>query len=148
MGQITNKESKRQPGRTCAIIIEGDKILLIKRHCEAREIKDYFIIPGGGIEGKETPEKAILREVKEELSINITIDKELFSFVNFGGLEHYFLVKSYSGTVKNSSEVTMDNPKDTYEIVWQPLLSLNEINVLPQQASKLILDYAKAKRIV
>lgn len=148
MDKVTKNKSVRQPGRSCAIIINGDKILLIKRHCEARQIKDYYIIPGGGIEGNETPKQAILREAKEELSIDIQLSKELFSFVNFGGLERYFLVKSYSGTVNGSNEISMDNSADTYEIIWHPLSTLHDINILPDKAKQLIIDYARSQGIV
>jgi ADP-ribose pyrophosphatase YjhB (NUDIX family) len=47
-----------------AIVVHDDKILLIKNLN-----KTYWSLPGGGKKKKETPESAIVRELKEELSI-------------------------------------------------------------------------------
>lgn len=141
-------KTQRQPGRSCVVIIKDKKLLVIKRHCENREIKDYYILPGGGIEGVETPEQAAIREAKEELSIDVKLDHELFSFINFGGTEHYFLVKSYSSEIQGSNEITKANPDDTYEPTWQKLDALQEITLLPEKAKQRIISYAKSKGIV
>ena len=55
-----------------AAIIQGDKILLIKHH-EFKSGRSYWILPGGGIEPGETEEECILREVKEETSLDVNI---------------------------------------------------------------------------
>jgi 8-oxo-dGTP diphosphatase len=54
-----------------AIFIEG-KILLVKR-------KDIPIweLPGGAIDNSETPEEAVLREIKEETGIDANIDRKV-----------------------------------------------------------------------
>lgn len=50
--------------RACAIVIdEVNHILLMHRVNNGRE---YWVFPGGSIEVGETPEEAVLRELKEE----------------------------------------------------------------------------------
>lgn len=50
--------------RVRALIIEEDKILLIKR---VKANLSYFVIPGGGVEAGESNEEALIRECREEL---------------------------------------------------------------------------------
>ena len=41
------------------------------------DYKDWWEFPGGKVEQGETPEKALVREIKEELNADIQIDKYL-----------------------------------------------------------------------
>ena len=58
-----------------AIIRKGDKIFATQRGYG--DWKDYWEYPGGKIEPGETPEQALLREIREELDADIRIDKHL-----------------------------------------------------------------------
>lgn len=53
-----------------ALIIDG-KVVLVKR----RDIP-MWVLPGGGIDGDETPEEAIIREVKEETGFDAKITRK------------------------------------------------------------------------
>lgn len=62
---------------TCAILLEGDKVLCAQRSEEmAHPLKWEF--PGGKIEEGESPEECLKRELKEELNLDIEI-KEAFN---------------------------------------------------------------------
>ena len=56
-----------------AIIVDGDKIFATQRGYG--EFKDGWEFPGGKIEQGETPEQALIREIKEELDTEIEIGK-------------------------------------------------------------------------
>lgn len=56
-----------------AIIRKGDKIFATQRGYG--DFKDWWEFPGGKIESGETPEEALVREVKEELDAEISVDK-------------------------------------------------------------------------
>src|SRR5512140_86541 len=62
---------------TCAIIRnEEDEVLIVQRGEEsAHPLKWEF--PGGKVSAGETPEECILREIKEELSMDIVIVAKL-----------------------------------------------------------------------
>ena len=55
-----------------AIIRKGDKIFATQRGYG--EWKDWWEFPGGKIEQGETPEEALKREIREELSTEINVD--------------------------------------------------------------------------
>lgn len=62
-----------------AIVLDGDKIALIhvKEH-------NYYMLPGGGLEGDENPQNGLIREVAEELGCVVEIIDEV------GSVEVYF----------------------------------------------------------
>ena len=56
-----------------AIIRKEDKIFATQRGYG--EWKDWWEFPGGKMEPGETPEEALKREIKEELSADISVDE-------------------------------------------------------------------------
>ena len=58
-----------------AIICDGDQIFATQRGYG--DWKDYWEFPGGKIESEETPEDALVREIREELGAEISIDSYL-----------------------------------------------------------------------
>ena len=55
------------------ILLDEDRVLLLKR--ALRPFFDSWVLPGGHVEYGETVEKAIKREMKEELGVPIKIKK-------------------------------------------------------------------------
>ena len=58
-----------------AIIRKGDRIFATQRGYG--DWKDWWELPGGKIEPGESPEDALVREIREELDTVISIDKYL-----------------------------------------------------------------------
>ena len=65
---------------TCAIIIIGDKILVTQRS-EKMKLPLKWEFPGGKLEEDETEEDCIIREIREEINIEIAIIKKLSASV-------------------------------------------------------------------
>jgi 8-oxo-dGTP pyrophosphatase MutT (NUDIX family) len=59
-----------------AAIIHDRRILLIQ-HREHASGRSYWLLPGGGREADETPEQCLIREVREETGIAVTIERLL-----------------------------------------------------------------------
>jgi 8-oxo-dGTP pyrophosphatase MutT (NUDIX family) len=59
-----------------AAVIHNRQILLIQ-HREHATGRSYWLLPGGGREGTETPEQCLRREVREETHLTITIARML-----------------------------------------------------------------------
>ena len=60
--------------RVCAIIIDSGRILTIQHNTQ----KPYYSLPGGRVMMGETAEQAVVREVWEELGINMKISRPLW----------------------------------------------------------------------
>ncbi len=60
-----------------AIIQKGDKIFATQRGYG--DFKDWWEFPGGKMEPGETPEEALVREIREELSADIHVGKFLYT---------------------------------------------------------------------
>jgi ADP-ribose pyrophosphatase YjhB (NUDIX family) len=58
-----------------AIILQNNKILLMRRN---KQNGDYYTLIGGPIKEGESPEQAIVREVKEESSLDVTNARLVF----------------------------------------------------------------------
>jgi len=71
--------------RACAAILHGDKILMVLHQ---NGLRTYWTLPGGGVDDGETFEQAVVREVKEESGLDVTVEKLLFT-------EEYEFGKSY-----------------------------------------------------
>lgn len=56
-----------------AIIVKGNKIMIAKRNYG--EFNGLYEFPGGKVEYGETKEEALKREIREELEVDIAIDR-------------------------------------------------------------------------
>lgn len=60
--------------RSQSMVIRGNRMLLVEHQLFGR---DFFNLPGGGIEENETPEQAALRELEEECRVKGTLVRPL-----------------------------------------------------------------------
>lgn len=59
-----------------ALIVHKERILVMQRKrfsMKSGEWIEYYSIPGGGIERGEAPETAVVRELKEEMGVDIRV---------------------------------------------------------------------------
>jgi len=92
-----------------ALIIEDNKILLLLRNISPE--KNKWSIPGGNIELKESPNQAVLREIREETGSNAEIIQYLgcFKYIlsqdKFQGLSFIFQLKLKDNVVNREPEI-------------------------------------------
>ena len=88
-----------------AIIIEDKGLMVFYREKKVgnKRIK-YYATPGGHVESLETAEEAVVRELKEELGIDIVIEHELGLIECDEKIERYFLCHRVSGEPKLGGE--------------------------------------------
>ncbi len=77
--------------RSMALVVQDNKILMVKQKLNERE---FYTIPGGGIESNETPEQAAVRELEEECGIYGSVKRKLcVNYRKDGSKEYVFLVE-------------------------------------------------------
>jgi len=89
------------------LILQNNKLLI----CQRPKFKDHPLkweFPGGKIKQNETSEDALIREINEELSINIFNYNELISYsFNYSDLGkavfiNFYLIKNFTGKILNN----------------------------------------------
>lgn len=53
------------------LIIKNNEFLLLKRGSNENKYPNFYGLPGGKVEENETPIEAVIREIKEELGLDI-----------------------------------------------------------------------------
>jgi 8-oxo-dGTP diphosphatase len=107
-----------------AIIRKGDRIFATQRGYG--DFKDYWEFPGGKMETGETPEQALVREIREELDAEIRIDKFLstieWDYPQFHLTMHCFVCSLVSNELHlNEHEAARWLNKDEIHTVnWLP----------------------------
>lgn len=115
--------------RASGVIIKNNKVLLIHR---IRDNKEYWVIPGGGIEKGESIEQALNREIREELEIRIKEKEFILKLKNAGRIEYYFFITNYEGVPKiGGPELKRMNENNQYILEEREVTKISEINLLP-----------------
>ncbi len=135
--------------RVSALLVnrENAEILLIKR---VKDCRTYWVFPGGGVEFRELLAQAIVREVFEETSLEIDNPEEIFSVVNRGRKEHFFLVNVPFFEPKlstQSPEFKVQNCSNRYELTWVKLNDLSRLNLVPVEAKAIVSSLVQETRI-
>jgi 8-oxo-dGTP diphosphatase len=107
-----------------AIIRKDDKIFATQRgYCEW---KDWWEFPGGKMEVRETPEEALVREIREELSAEISVEEFLctveYDYPKFHLTMHCYLCSLMTDSLHlNEHEAARWLSKDELDSVkWLP----------------------------
>ena len=86
---------------SAAAIVNNNKILITKR--SGGDFDGMWEFPGGKIEPNETKEETVIREIKEELDLEISVSSHLISieyaYPNFNLEMHVYICSIISGTM-------------------------------------------------
>ncbi len=91
-----------------SLIKKNEKYLLLKRTSSSKFFPNLWDFPGGKIEPEEGAKEALIRETKEETSLEIIPEKKIgdFDYTEDDILIHFqiFAVKKYTGAVALSKD--------------------------------------------
>ena len=130
-----------------AIIIEGDKILLVEYGGG-----QYYNFIGGGIEKNETAKEAVAREIMEEAGLTAEVGELVFTleyepvhcdYCHGHGhhLSFFFrcrVNRDIAPVVPSHTDINPDDPSITSVAKWVPIAELGGINLLPQISKNLM----------
>ena len=139
-----------------SIIIDGVKFnfrvgLLVKMKkqvlVECNHDYDFVVLPGGRVKTLESSEDALIREINEEMKIDLTnynlefigADENFFELDNIKYHELYFI---YKIEIDENNEdfkddmINYDSKVNYYK--WVDILDLKEVNLLPKSLINII----------
>jgi 8-oxo-dGTP diphosphatase len=124
--------------RATAIIIRNGKLLLIHRHKPGR---DYYVLPGGGVEFDETFEEACIREVKEETGLKVRALELVYRYITLEKEENYYLVQvTRAEPVLGGVEAKRQSAENSYEFIWVDTAQVESFNFIPEAARRVCLE--------
>ena len=142
--------------RVAGVIPMKDGIALMHRKdvIKRKDFQEYYTFPGGGLEEGETPEEGTIREIKEELGIEVRIIKKMYEMKSerFNQLEIFYLCEYTSGKfgTGNGPEFSndpkyIDSGKYIPEIIKKE--NIKDILLLPNEIKEKLINDINAKKI-
>ena len=120
------REQRKHIDVVAAIIKKGNTILATQRGYG--DLKDGWEFPGGKIEPGEAYDAALIREIKEELDVDIVVNEHVIT-IDYKGYEKFDLtMHCYLCSLANDSTITLVEheaakwlSKDSlYSVDWLP----------------------------
>ena len=118
----------------CAVIVEDGKVFATARGYG--KYRGMWEFAGGKIEANETPQEALVREIKEELDVDINVGK-LIRTVEYDYTDFHLSMYCYLATIKHRTIRLVE----AQESRWLGIDELNSVNWLP--ADRMILEDVK-----
>jgi len=124
-----------------ALIVRDNKILVCKN-----TTKEYYFLPGGHVENKETLAEALVREIEEEIGVTVTT----YSFI--GAVENIF---AQGGEDVHELNFVFAVELDSYdfasqeahiEIAWMSHEEFGNEKILPESLKNAVLKYFEDKK--
>lgn len=107
-----------------AIIKDGDKVFATQRGYGPW--KDWWEFPGGKIEAGETPQAALVREIREELDIPVTVG-DLLARVEYDYPEFHLSMACFACRIVSGAPVLREHesarwllPAELDSVQWLP----------------------------
>jgi 8-oxo-dGTP diphosphatase len=130
--------------RAAIVLLQDDRIALIERQ---RLGFHYFTFPGGHVEPGELPEQAAIREAREELGLDVSIQRLLAEIWWHDRPQYYYLAEIVGGLFGTGTGEEMHNAlpeRGTYHPVWSPVAGLPALTVFPHALAEMIVKARSA----
>lgn len=122
--------------RVCALLVEEGKLLLA-RHLSPTRPEPVWLPPGGEVEFGETLQNGLIREVREETTLDISV-KELrlvHEFIEppWHAVEFYFRCERTAGEPEAGTDPELDEHEQILQSVhFTELSELKNLEVYPE----------------
>lgn len=131
--------------RGAAIIPYDNGLIVIKRIKGYDENKEeYYTIPGGSQEEGESIEEATLREIREELGIEVELTDKCYELESQGRKQYFFVARYKSGRIGSGNGEEMTNiDYEKYGAYIPEIISaekIQKIRLLPEQIKDIIIS--------
>jgi 8-oxo-dGTP pyrophosphatase MutT (NUDIX family) len=111
-------------------------ILIHRIRKENETLLDYYVFPGGGLEENESIDECLIRELKEEVGIDIRVIKQLYEVMDTDRKEFFYLCQYIKGNIGSGTGPEFTNKeyaqRGSYECKIVEMSVLKDINLLPE----------------
>jgi len=131
--------------RPSIAIVENNHLLLMQYRYGNT---DVYNLPGGNVDKSETLTETVVRELMEELGIEVGLEEMiLLGDVIMPEGKEDVLHCVFEGKILSGKPVL--NPKETsaLAVVWMPLVDLHELEMYPNIGAQLQRFYLEGRRI-
>ncbi len=112
----------------CAIITDAAGRVLLAQRPAHKHLGLKWEFPGGKVEPGESPENALLREIKEELGCELVLTRALPRFTHDYGTVVIEMIPFVAALVEGSAA---PHPHEHLALVWTPLADLKTYDLAP-----------------
>jgi 8-oxo-dGTP diphosphatase len=144
-GVRPSKKRRRclRPVRIGVILYREGRVLAV-RHAHKDPEKEYWVLPGGGLESDETPSEGAVREMMEETCLQVRVDRLAYIHdQEYGGVRQlslYFLCSIVAGEMRMSAELMDKAGEYTNELVWIEPDALARERFFPEVLRQRLID--------
>ena len=113
---------------SAAALVDADGRVLLQQRPEGKAMAGLWEFPGGKVEAGETPEQTLIRELKEELDIDVTeaclspLSFASHAYDDFHLLMPLFVCRRWSGTLR---------PLEAKALAWVRPLKMRDYAMPP-----------------
>lgn len=146
--------------RAVAVVVDGARVLAIRRYLRLEKAVDcvmceyggrdgpdcrghrYAVLPGGHVEAGESAEAAAVRELEEETTLTAEVDRLLWTGSHNGRPAYYFLMTNVEGVAELSGpEAAEHSPDNHFELYWAEVDELERLGMYPGDVQARLSDH-------
>jgi mutator protein MutT len=115
--------------RVAAVIVEDGRVLLEKH---AKDGREYWVLPGGGVDVGETLSEALRRELREEIGVEAETGELAFACeaIAPGAARHIVQLAFLASIARGTPHVTGCDPR-VADVAWIPLEDVAGLEMYP-----------------
>jgi len=127
-----DNSNQTQSPNIAGFLPHNGKVLIVKRSKHEEMYSGFYELPGGGIDFKESPAKALKREFKEETNLDVEIENPIrvFDYMSDDQKIHYVEIIFMTRLIGSAKEIKLSKEHDDYK--WIALDEIDDYKISPE----------------